>query len=524
MKSERYGCVCALTWAAGTSGTRVNGQGSTQHLLSLVQTAVSFGSSAFSQTVPQNASSHPGSGAGRIGGPACPPGGSGGQTSSSRLLDGFSPNTATQCPAPSQAKSLSVNDSSQGVPHAASVQSGCAYASTRGPIEHSSSTVSNPPLLPGRECTDPQRVPGHAERGEPDRLRRERGRKARSSDDRRPDLQRLRIAAADLRDDGCRRHGRFRLSEMGPRGHQRWSGAHSLTPTLADVNNDATVELLVGAGSALNVWNLGYPTQSSTWPMFQRDYENSGTVPATNGLMQLRTPSTNQVLVLGTANISGWGDVTHNAPTGAASERFKLDRVGVRLFRIRQYVRDRCLFVDPASPGSVRHKACSVADATQIFELVSQGNGAFLFKNQGTGACLTSNGGNGGTVTTSACSSAVTGQIVQVERMQGENLALRAAVSAQSTYPYEGYSVQRIIDGSQSTALGGGASWANNTGTAGAPPQWVDFDFGAVRTFDRVDIYTTIGYSMKEYQKSGARPGRGGRRFFLATWSEGGGA
>lgn len=77
-----------------------------------------------------------------------------------------------------------------------------------------------------------------------------------------------------------------------------------------------------------------------------------------------------------------------------------------------------------------------------------------------------------------------------------DNLALAALASASSTF--SGYSPARVNDGSQSTALGGSASWANAANTP--LPQWVQLDFGTNRTFSRVVLYTTSGYALRDYR------------------------
>ncbi len=76
-----------------------------------------------------------------------------------------------------------------------------------------------------------------------------------------------------------------------------------------------------------------------------------------------------------------------------------------------------------------------------------------------------------------------------------DNLARTATVAASSTYP--GYSPARVNDGSQSTALGGTDSWANNANTP--LPQWVQLDFGVVKTFSRVELFTTATYALRDY-------------------------
>lgn len=77
------------------------------------------------------------------------------------------------------------------------------------------------------------------------------------------------------------------------------------------------------------------------------------------------------------------------------------------------------------------------------------------------------------------------------------NLARAALVSASSTY--SGYSPQRVNDGDRSTNLGGAYSWCNTGYGSGYPPQWLQLDFGTNKTFSRVDLYTTTGYVLRDY-------------------------
>ncbi|MCF2945419.1 discoidin domain-containing protein [Paenibacillus tarimensis] len=75
------------------------------------------------------------------------------------------------------------------------------------------------------------------------------------------------------------------------------------------------------------------------------------------------------------------------------------------------------------------------------------------------------------------------------------NKAIGAAVSADSTFP--GYSVNRINDGNRSTTLGGDYSWANNNGAS--LPQHVYMNFGSNKTFSKIDLYTSQGYVLADY-------------------------
>jgi F5/8 type C domain len=79
-----------------------------------------------------------------------------------------------------------------------------------------------------------------------------------------------------------------------------------------------------------------------------------------------------------------------------------------------------------------------------------------------------------------------------------ENYALTATVGASSTF--SGYSKDRVNDGSRDTSLGGAYSWANAANTW--PPngtEWLTLDFGLLRTFRRVVVYTTATYPIRDY-------------------------
>lgn len=74
------------------------------------------------------------------------------------------------------------------------------------------------------------------------------------------------------------------------------------------------------------------------------------------------------------------------------------------------------------------------------------------------------------------------------------NLARSSTPSASSTF--NGYSVANIIDGNQTTAQLSNMSWTN---VSGVLPQWVQLDFGANRTFSKVELFTSIGYELRDY-------------------------
>jgi hypothetical protein len=74
---------------------------------------------------------------------------------------------------------------------------------------------------------------------------------------------------------------------------------------------------------------------------------------------------------------------------------------------------------------------------------------------------------------------------------RGENFARTADASASSTES-SSYHVDNVIDGNNSTETWSG--WAANIF-----PAWVELDFGTVRTFDRVEVFTKKDYEQKGY-------------------------
>jgi microsomal dipeptidase-like Zn-dependent dipeptidase len=84
------------------------------------------------------------------------------------------------------------------------------------------------------------------------------------------------------------------------------------------------------------------------------------------------------------------------------------------------------------------------------------------------------------------------------------NLARTATASASSTYcsstssPDHCYSPSRINDGDASTALGGRTSWVNNGYVA--MPQWVQLSWSAPITASRLEVSTTSGYAIGDYE------------------------
>jgi hypothetical protein len=78
------------------------------------------------------------------------------------------------------------------------------------------------------------------------------------------------------------------------------------------------------------------------------------------------------------------------------------------------------------------------------------------------------------------------------------NLARTATAEAESVFP--GYRLEHVIDGSRSTTLGSADSWTNlHDAPNGLVPQWFDLDFGRRRSIARVEIYTSSGYAIQNY-------------------------
>ncbi|MFD0712670.1 discoidin domain-containing protein [Paenibacillus sp. GCM10027626] len=74
------------------------------------------------------------------------------------------------------------------------------------------------------------------------------------------------------------------------------------------------------------------------------------------------------------------------------------------------------------------------------------------------------------------------------------NYAREATATASNTDTANGYAAEKVNDGAATTDWSG---WA----TDGSPlPQWVQLDFGTAKTFSRVELYTTNGYEIRDYE------------------------
>jgi hypothetical protein len=149
------------------------------------------------------------------------------------------------------------------------------------------------------------------------------------------------------------------------------------------------------------------------------------------------------------------------------------------------------------SPAVAR--PCDFSDRVR-FEVVPQSRGVVQLVNKHTNQCLSITPTRAPVMTSCASTAQTRLEFDWAhEAAPLPSLAAGMSVSAQSTYT--GYSVDRIIDGDRSTALGGGASWANAHLDApnGMLPQWVEIDLGYEQTFSQVDVYTTAEYPLQDY-------------------------
>jgi hypothetical protein len=73
-----------------------------------------------------------------------------------------------------------------------------------------------------------------------------------------------------------------------------------------------------------------------------------------------------------------------------------------------------------------------------------------------------------------------------------------ATATAQTTYG--GYNATNVIDGDRSTVQIESSSWTNDWNPPTVIlPQWFQIDFGGTKTFSRVDVYTSQGYPIQDY-------------------------
>jgi hypothetical protein len=93
-------------------------------------------------------------------------------------------------------------------------------------------------------------------------------------------------------------------------------------------------------------------------------------------------------------------------------------------------------------------------------------------------------------------------EIIVSDTVPPTNLARDALALASSTYcstpgTEDCYDTSRTNDGDTSTTLGGFNSWTNDYGAA--MPQWLELQWGRVITVSRIDLYTSQGYPISDY-------------------------
>lgn len=107
-------------------------------------------------------------------------------------------------------------------------------------------------------------------------------------------------------------------------------------------------------------------------------------------------------------------------------------------------------------------------------------------------------GGQGGG-DTGGCPDGLAGDGETCCKPDGKNLALASSgvvATAMSTYP--GYDVLKVNDGSASTEQTETESWCNDWPNQ-TFPQWVELTFPEPRTFSRLELYTSDGYPVADY-------------------------
>lgn len=78
----------------------------------------------------------------------------------------------------------------------------------------------------------------------------------------------------------------------------------------------------------------------------------------------------------------------------------------------------------------------------------------------------------------------------------GDNLALGATATADSTFPDEGYAPANVVDGRNTTVQQGTESWVN---VSGGLPQTLMLEFAGPRSFSRLEFFTSDGYAISDY-------------------------
>ena len=81
----------------------------------------------------------------------------------------------------------------------------------------------------------------------------------------------------------------------------------------------------------------------------------------------------------------------------------------------------------------------------------------------------------------------------QVNVCSIDNLALQATATASSSVEVDNYGINKVNDGIATTDFN---SWCSQSGQL---PAWVQLNFGTTAAFNRVELYTTTGYELKDY-------------------------
>ncbi len=183
------------------------------------------------------------------------------------------------------------------------------------------------------------------------------------------------------------------------------------------------------------------------------------------------------------------GPVGHdNDPNSISHHKkyWRLQGVGNNQFVIKSEFDGSYLYATNTNGSKLRHRAGAI-DPSLYFTKQSASNG-FRLKHQQTGNCLYNH--SDGFVRVWPCWNSE-------NMIYQSNKALWSNVSVKTTYP--GYSISNIIDGSNSTSLGGSNSWVNNKGSTLAERE-ITLEWDHDLYFSKVNIYTTIGYELQEYE------------------------
>jgi hypothetical protein len=94
---------------------------------------------------------------------------------------------------------------------------------------------------------------------------------------------------------------------------------------------------------------------------------------------------------------------------------------------------------------------------------------------------------------------ASTARTISVQGAVQRNLARDPGVTASAQSTFSGYSAARIIDGDTNTTVGPSYGWANAHGGGQSLPQWIQVTFTAPRVVEAINLYTSAGYEIQNY-------------------------